>query len=342
MSEMEIVTAEEMGRELATRSENNPALLYLEGLESATSKRTMRLALNSMAALLMGTDWQSYKRANPETAKQLLLTFPWERVRHGDVLRIRGQMAEALSYRTVNKRLSAIRRTMHEAWRLGLIDAETNARIQDVGNLKGDTLPAGRNVRTGEISALMDTCANDQTAAGVRDAAIIGVMYCGLRRAEISGLQLADYDQDAAFLTVHGKRNKQRRVPVVNGAALAIADWLTLRGDEPGPLFWAIRKGGHVQDGEGLSTQALYAMLQKRCEQAGVDPATPHDFRRTAVGDYLDAGADIATVQHIMGHASPTTTARYDRRPEKAKSEAANRLHLPYRRRALEMEADAS
>jgi len=214
------------------------------------------------------------------------------------------------------------------------IDAETNARIQDVGNLDGETIPAGREVRTGEITALMETCANDQTAAGVRDAAIIGVMYCGLRRAEIARLQLADYDQEAGFLTVHGKRNKTRRVPVVNGAALALADWLIIRGDEPGPLFYAIRRGGHVQDGHGLSTQALYAILQRRCEQAGVDPATPHDFRRTAVGDYLDSGVDIAVVQRIMGHESVTTTARYDRRPERAKSEAANRLHLPYRRRA--------
>jgi len=351
MSEMEIVTAEEMGRELAARREKNPALLYIESLESATSKRTMTLALNSMAALLMETDWESYKRANPDTAKALLTTFPWERVRYGDVMRLKGQMAETLSaktgkplsYKTINKRLSALRRTMHEAWRLHLIDGETNARIQDVSNLEGETLPAGRDLSPGEIDAIISACANDQTAAGVRDCAIVGVMRCGLRRNAIVRLELADVDLEHMRLTVrNGKRNKTRPVPIIPGADAAIADWLTIRGDAPGPLFYAIRKGGHVQDGDGLSGQALYAMLTKRLDQAGVDDATPHDFRRTLAGDLLDAGVDISTVAAIMGHASVITTQRYDRRPERVKSDAMGRLHFPYRRRTLEQEADAS
>ena len=71
-------------------------------------------------------------------------------------------------------------------------------------------------------------------------------------------------------------------------------------------------------------------MLRKRAAQAGVDEMTPHDLRRTMVGDMLDAGADLATVQKVCGHASPTTTARYDRRPEEAKRKAAGLLHVPY------------
>ena len=121
---------------------------------------------------------------------------------------------------------------------------------------------------------------------------------------------------------------------MVDGAAAALADWLTIRGDGPGALFVNIWKGGHLK-GNRLTTQAVYHILQKRAAQAGVKDLSPHDFRRTFVGDLLDAGADIAVVQRLAGHASVTTTARYDRRPEQAKRKAARLLHVPYRRRTL-------
>lgn len=102
-----------------------------------------------------------------------------------------------------------------------------------------------------------------------------------------------------------------------------------MRGDDSGALFWPVEKGGRLV-ARRITGHALRFVLLRRAAQAGVAALSPHDVRRTFVSHLLDAGADISTVQALAGHASIVTTARYDRRGERAKQIAASLLSVPY------------
>ncbi len=307
------------GRELAETGHEttHPVTAYLAGL-STRSRRTMLGALTTVAGL--ATDGQ----ADAES-------FPWHLLRFQHTAAIRSALIEKYqNVSTINVHLAALRGVLKAAWRLGLMDGETYHRAADVPSARGSALPKGRSLGAAEIRALFGACAADTSPAGRRDAALLAVLYgAGLRRSEVAGLRLEDLDAESGALVVRGKGNQERTAYLAGGALAAIRDWLTVRGDDPGPLFLRIGKGGTIGKG-GLSAQAIYGITRKRAEQAGVADFSPHDLRRTFVGDLLDAGADVSLVQKLAGHSQVTTTARYDRRPEKAKRRASELLFVPY------------
>ena len=309
----------------ARPQEANPTAAYLASL-GASSRRTQQVALRAAMAAISG-------RSTEQVTSAELALFPWHQLTAAHVAAMRAALEARYAPAMCNKTLAAVRGVLKAAWRLGLMTADEHARASDVPPVHGSRLPAGRDISPGEIAALLQTCAKDKGPAGTRDAALIALgVTCGLRIAEAAGLEAADYDPQTGRLVIRGKGGKERTAFAVNGAADALADWLTLRGATPGPLFCRILKGGAIVLAP-ISTTSLGRMLHGRAEEAGVDPFTWHDLRRTAAGDLLDAGADIATVQRLLGHASPATTSRYDRRPEETKRQAVARLHVPYRRR---------
>jgi len=112
----------------------------------------------------------------------------------------------------------------------------------------------------------------------------------------------------------------------------ALSDLATLgaNGDgSSGPLFDPVMKGGRLVS-RRMTDQAVLWILCKRAAQARVTRFSPHDLRRTFISTLLDAGADLATVQRLAGHATIQTTARDDRRGEVAKRKAVELLHVPY------------
>jgi site-specific recombinase XerD len=306
---------------LPTAHETNPCAVYLASLRES-GRRSMAQRLDSVAQMLGCDGWQS---------------CPWERLEYAHVEALKAKLAETYSPAAVNATLSAVRGVLRCAWKMRLIDAETYHRIASVEGIKGERELSGRALSEGEISAMLRAC--EATPAGVRDCALLAISYAaGLRRAELAALDLANIladDGQQIDIQIIGKGNKQRTVYLDNGAADALRDWLSVRGDAPGALFWSGRRGGHLAKGQRLTAQSIYSIIQRRADQADCKEATPHDMRRTCATHLLDNGIDPLTVAKILGHASVNTTMRYDRRPEQAKRKAAGSLHVAYQRRRL-------
>ena len=144
-----------------------------------------------------------------------------------------------------------------------------------------------------------------------RDAAILETIYsCGLRVSELSGLRVEDIDWGEQLVRVRGKGKKERLSPIGAQALAAIENyWRTLprRPDRAEPVFLA-----HTREVSPVGIEDLSRRLKKYLIIAGLDPGlTPHKLRHSYATHLLDAGADLRSVQELLGHAHLVTTQVY-------------------------------
>lgn len=292
----------------------HPALVYLGSL-SPGSEPTMKRSLSLIAQLL----------TNGEAD---YLTLNWAELRYKHTAAIRAALIKNYEPATVNRVLCALRRVLKEALRLELMAPVDYARAVDITSVKASKELRGRALSQDEIDSLMKTCFSDRTPAGFRDAALIAILRgAGLRRAEVVKLDLKDFKNDGEIKIRSGKGRVDRTVYLSTGAITIINDWIDIRTRSPGALLCQVNKSGRVVQ-QRLTPQAVLFILQKRGLEAGCEHFSPHDMRRTFVSDLLTADTDIATVQSLAGHSNPAITARYDRRGEERKRNAAAKLEI--------------
>lgn len=153
------------------------------------------------------------------------------------------------------------------------------------------------------------------TPAGRRDRALLEFLYAtGARVSETTGVDLTDIDLDERTTIVTGKGSRQRVVPLGSQAVASLAAWFPdrlglVKRDQTGdPVFVNLR-------GKRLSRQGIFGIVRKYAEQAGIDTTrvSPHVLRHSAATHMVEAGADLRTVQEILGHATISTTQVYTR-----------------------------
>lgn len=164
---------------------------------------------------------------------------------------------------------------------------------------------------TEQVSKLLEAPPAN-TGPGLRDRAILETMYtAGLRVSELVGMNLEDWDRDASILRVRGKGRKERVAPVGSYAARALSRWCEVR--EPDPTDPDGLQAVFLNRfGRRLTTRSIGRMLDKHLKMVGLETVTsPHTLRHSFATHLLDGGADLRSVQELLGHKSLTTTQIY-------------------------------
>jgi integrase/recombinase XerD len=251
------------------------------------------------------------RRRTLETAR------PDDLVAHLEALRRGGR-----SPRTLARGLAAVRGFYRFGRGAGLL-RDDPAALLDTPRLPR-RLP--RALSKEDAAALVEG-PGGETVLGCRDRAMLELLYgSGLRASELVGLRPADVDLQAQLLVCRGKRDRQRLVPIGDVARHALTAYLErarprlVRGPDPGVLFVTAR-------GTALGRRGLWRIVRARARAVGLRSGFPHALRHSFASHLLEGGADLRSVQALLGHADIGTTEIYTHLPTDAVRRLYRRFH---------------
>ncbi|MGY2251524.1 site-specific integrase [Pseudomonas reactans] len=303
-----------------TESIRNPLTLYLTRL-APSSQLTMRYVLQDAA------DRLGFEDIN-------LQDIDWHLLQPEHVIALVAALREdGYAPNTSSLYVNAVRGVMNEAWRMNLISQEHLLRMRTVKATAGTRLSQGRNLRRSLIREMMEVCAADPRPQGLRDAAIIGILYgSGMRKSESVNLDLAQINFEERSLRVIGKGNKELIKYAPDWAFAKLQAWLAFRREQlkegeqdDSFLFNRIRRGSHITR-ERITKHAIYYIARQRGEQVGVK-IMPHDFRRSFITRVIEEH-DLSIAQKLAHHTNIQTTASYDVRDDNERRRAVDRFDL--------------
>lgn len=217
---------------------------------------------------------------------------------------------EGASRSTLSRATASIRNFCAWASSHGVLDGDPSAVLASAH--ADQRLP--KVLSTPDASRLMEDArkrAHSGKAQDIRDWAIVETLYAsGMRVSELVGLNQDSIDEPQATALVLGKGNKERIVPLTPVALDAIRIWLSYAR----PVFATTKSGNALflgTRGARIDPRTVRAMIHRESARAGVPDLTPHSLRHTAATHLLQGGADLRSVQEILGHSSLATTQRY-------------------------------
>ena len=244
---------------------------------------------------------------------------------HRDVRRYLAELSRAnYSPKTINRRLSALRGLYKWMAREGRCDHDVFAVVSSLKLPR--TLP--HSMSDPQACALLATCEGTDPV-DLRDRAFLELLYAtGARISEVSRLDVSDVDVSQGQVRLFGKGSKERIVPIYDTALEKIKDYVTFarpslqkNGGDEHALFLSTR-------GNRMSADALRTRFERRAREAGLGSSyTPHAMRHTFATELLAGGADLRSVQELLGHESLSTTQVYTHLSVGRLKEAATRAH---------------
>jgi integrase/recombinase XerD len=202
---------------------------------------------------------------------------------------------------TVVRKLSALRTFYRHLVREEAIVSDPSANLPAARFRR--QLPSVLSVE--DVTRLLDQ-PDTSTPRGLRDQAMLELLYAtGLRVSELVNLSRGDINLEMGLVRCIGKGSKERIVPVGKPAADAVRTYLAARRDAAGALFLGNK-------GRPLTRVAFWRIVQRYARQAGIRTAiSPHTLRHSFATHMLEGGADLRTIQELLGHASIVTTQIY-------------------------------
>jgi integrase/recombinase XerD len=210
-----------------------------------------------------------------------------------------------LAPRTAARRLSALRQFFH------FLMADGRRKDDPTHGLDSPRLgrPLPKYLGEPAVGKLLETAKADEGVKARRTEAIVELLYAtGLRVSELCGLQAAAFTRGKDTLVVRGKGNKERMIPLGLPALRAIEAWLAVR--QPKTSRWLFPAANGVKP---ISRDVVAGLLKKLAADAGVPPSSlsPHVLRHSFASHLLAGGADLRSVQQMLGHADIATTEIY-------------------------------
>jgi integrase/recombinase XerC len=209
---------------------------------------------------------------------------------------------------TIARRMAAVRSWFRFLCRQGLIEANPADGLRSPRQDK--KLP--HFLSEEELNRLLEQPPTGKPL-GVRDRAILETLYsAGVRVSELTGLNVEDVDLDSGLAVVRGKGKRERLVPLGRPALAALKRWLTWRDEMAKKKSRTSPAVFLNKNGSRLSSRSVGRLLEKYLALAGLDPRiSPHTLRHSFATHLLDRGADIRSVQELLGHRSLGTTQIY-------------------------------
>lgn len=211
-----------------------------------------------------------------------------------------------LSAATVNRRLASVRSLIKLARTLGLV-----SWTLEVPSIKSESYRDTRGPGRGGVRQLFDLASSRGDGKGTRDCAILRLCYdLGLRRKEVTGLDLEDLDLVGKTIAIMGKGRTQKVLLTLPDPTLAaIQSWLVYRGNHPGPMFTNYDRAGK---GDRLTGAAVYHIVRTLGERAGFK-TRPHGLRHASITEVLDlSNGDLRAAARFSRHKDIRVLGRYD------------------------------
>ena len=249
-------------------------------------------------------------------------------VTHSELRRYLAEMSRArYSSSTINRHLSSIRDMYRWLLSEGVTQKDAAAAIASPKKTK--SLP--RAISADEADRLLDSC-DGSTTVGKRDRAFLELLYAsGARISEVSGLDVTDVDLGEGQVRLFGKGSKERIVPLYQLACERVGTYVRearpelaarAKASSPTPALFLSTRGNR------MSADALRSVFERHVASAGLDPSiTPHAMRHTFATELLSGGADLRSVQEMLGHANLATTQIYTHLSVDRLKSAARQAH---------------